>query len=75
MPGEKEGVNEGLGEGAYGRVRGENVGREEMEGRAARLVRCHGGNRPEDCAETVKVSSRTQMRDNQQPTCQCVFEA
>lgn len=46
MPGGKGGVNEGLGEGAYGRVRGEGVGggkgveERGVPGRDARLPWC-----------------------------------
>lgn len=57
MPEEKGGVNEGLGEGAYGRVRGEGVGRAER-GKQGGMPGCHGvsggdgGSRPGDKAET-----------------------
>lgn len=48
--GKREGVNEGLGEGAYGRVRGERVGRHSVkEG--------DGGSRPGDKAETGRLGA------------------
>lgn len=54
MPGEKGGVNEGLGEGAYGRVR------EWGEGWRGGMPGCHGvsrgdgGSRPGDKAEAKR---------------------
>lgn len=54
MPGETGGVNEGLGEGAHGRVKGEGVGRGERGcGEGSHGVR--GGDdesRPADKDET-----------------------
>ena len=56
MPGQWGGVNEGLGEGAYGRVRGEGAGRGVAGKRG--MPGCHGvsggdgGSRPGDKAET-----------------------
>lgn len=52
MPGEKGGVNEGLGEGAYGRVRGEGAGRGVAGRDAGDVSGGDGGNRPGDKAET-----------------------
>lgn len=52
--GEKGGVNEGLGERAYGRVRGERAGRGGRRGGGEGTPGCHGvsggdgGNRPGD---------------------------
>lgn len=50
MPGEKGGVNEGLGEGAYGRVR--ERGRAEKGMPGCDVSGGDGRNRPGDKAET-----------------------
>lgn len=70
MPGEKGGVNEGLGEGAYGRVRGEGIGRGERgsrEGCLAAVVSAEETRtwRQSRDKATVSMSSPPQMRDNQ----------
>lgn len=72
MPGEKGGVNEGLGEGAYGRVRG--VWRGER-GSGEGMPGCHGVSRGEMAETDLETklrqddresrSSPPQMRDNQ----------
>lgn len=72
MPGEKGGVNEGLGEGAYGWVRGEGVGRGERGSREGCLAAMVSAEETVEAdletklnKATVSMSSLPQMRDNQ----------
>lgn len=62
MPGEMGGVNEGLGERAYGRARER---RERKEGRQGGMPGCHGVKAAE--AEDLKTKLR-QKRGHQEPT-------
>lgn len=61
MPGETGGVNEGLGEGAYGRVRGEGVEWRGVEGERSSwggMPGCHGVSG----GETAEADLETKLR-------------